>query len=47
MLKPGGTLVFSTCTLLPEENEAQVAWALTTFPELMLVEQVGVNQPLD
>ena len=32
--------MFSTCTLLPEENEEQVAWALQTFPELTLVDQV-------
>ncbi len=28
-LKPGGRLVFSTCSLLPEEGEAQLAAALT------------------
>ncbi len=33
-LKPGGTLVYSTCTFAPEENEAQVAWLLTEFPEM-------------
>jgi len=47
LLKPGGILVFSTCTLLPEENEKQVAWALETFPELTLVNQVmGLNTKL-
>jgi 16S rRNA (cytosine1407-C5)-methyltransferase len=25
-LKPGGTLVYSTCTLSPEENELQIDW---------------------
>ncbi|XP_066934831.1 tRNA (cytosine(72)-C(5))-methyltransferase NSUN6-like [Clytia hemisphaerica] len=39
LLKTGGTLVFSTCTLCPEENEAQVAWALQSFSDLSLVEQ--------
>lgn len=34
MLKPGGTLVYSTCTLAPEENEGQVEWLLTECPEL-------------
>lgn len=33
-LKPGGRLVFSTCSLLPEEGEAQLAAALTRHPTL-------------
>lgn len=33
-LKPGGRLVFSTCSLLPEEGEAQVAAALQRHPGL-------------
>ncbi len=28
LLKPGGTLVYSTCTMAPEENEAVVDWLL-------------------
>ena len=36
MLKVGGTLVYSTCTLTPEENEEQVANALRHFPCLRL-----------
>lgn len=32
MLKPGGTLVFCTCSLEPEEGEAQVARALHRHP---------------
>ncbi|XP_040208421.1 LOW QUALITY PROTEIN: tRNA (cytosine(72)-C(5))-methyltransferase NSUN6 [Rana temporaria] len=36
LLKPGGTLVYSTCTITLAENEEQVAWALKTFPGLQL-----------
>jgi len=28
MCKPGGVIVYSTCTFSPEENEGVVAWAL-------------------
>ena len=30
MLKPGGTLVYCTCSLEPEEGEAQLAGAVDT-----------------
>ena len=39
LLKLGGILVFSTCTITLEENENQVAWILQTFPELSLSSQ--------
>lgn len=32
-LKPGGTLVYSTCTFAPEENELQIARLLERFPD--------------
>eukprot|EP00164_Ancoracysta_twista_P018812 GFYU01032748.1.p1 GENE.GFYU01032748.1~~GFYU01032748.1.p1 ORF type:complete len:477 (+),score=78.80 GFYU01032748.1:59-1432(+) len=32
LLKPGGTLVYSTCTLNPKENELQIARALESYP---------------
>jgi len=31
-LKPGGTLVYSTCTFAPEENEVQISRLLQRFP---------------
>ncbi|XP_075853722.1 tRNA (cytosine(72)-C(5))-methyltransferase NSUN6 [Microcebus murinus] len=39
LLKPGGVLVYSTCTITLAENEEQVAWALATFPCLQLQPQ--------
>ncbi|XP_072910720.1 tRNA (cytosine(72)-C(5))-methyltransferase NSUN6 isoform X1 [Hemitrygon akajei] len=39
LLKPGGILVYSTCTITLAENEEQVAWALSTFPCLRLHQQ--------
>jgi 16S rRNA (cytosine967-C5)-methyltransferase len=37
MLKPGGTLVYSTCSLEPEENELVVKQFLSEQPEFELV----------
>jgi len=34
LLKDGGTLVYSTCTNNPNENEEIVKWAIETFPYL-------------
>uniref|UniRef100_A0A8C3CBE0 NOP2/Sun RNA methyltransferase 6 n=1 Tax=Cairina moschata TaxID=8855 RepID=A0A8C3CBE0_CAIMO len=39
LLKPGGVLVYSTCTITLSENEEQVTWALETFPCLQLQRQ--------
>lgn len=35
-VRDGGTLVYSTCTVLPEENEDVVAWFLKNHPEFTL-----------
>ncbi|XP_057191143.1 tRNA (cytosine(72)-C(5))-methyltransferase NSUN6 isoform X2 [Triplophysa rosa] len=40
LLKKGGVLVYSTCTVTLAENEEQVSWALKTFPRLTLEPQV-------
>jgi len=37
MLRPSGSLLYSTCTLNREENENVVSWLLDTFPELETV----------
>lgn len=36
MLKPGGTLIYSTCTFAPEEDEQMIAWLLKEYPALVL-----------
>jgi 16S rRNA (cytosine967-C5)-methyltransferase len=42
LLKPGGSLVYSTCSLEPEENEQVVAGILRKFQFLKLEEQTAV-----
>ncbi len=37
MVKPGGRLVYATCSLLPEENEEQIAAFLKANPEFEIV----------
>ena len=38
ILKKGGTLVYSTCTLEPEENEGVVDWLLEKYPDAKVEE---------
>ena len=44
LLKPGGTLVYSTCSLEPEEGEAQVA-ALLARNDSLRIEPIRPNEP--
>ncbi len=37
VVKPGGTLVYVTCSVLPEENTDQVAWFCQQFPDFSIV----------
>lgn len=39
-LKPGGHIVYATCSILPEENENQVAHLLKTYPLTLLEKRV-------
>lgn len=43
MLKPGGMILYSTCTFSPEENEQTVEYLLTEYPEFDLCEIAGYN----
>lgn len=44
-LKPGGTLLYATCSVLPEENHLQIAAFLKTHPEAELVETGDIARP--
>ncbi|QDU97299.1 RsmB/NOP family class I SAM-dependent RNA methyltransferase [Lignipirellula cremea] len=44
LLRPGGVLVYSTCTLAPEENEAPVDRLLRICPTATL-EPIGIDLP--
>ena len=47
LLKPGGVLVYSTCTNNSEENENIVSWAQNTFENLELKQTQNFGHPED
>lgn len=46
-LKPGGRMVYCTCSLLPDEGEAQLAAALARHPGLSVVQAAVPGVPQD
>jgi len=44
LLKPGGTLVYTTCSLEPEEDELNIQWLLDDH-DVELVEVEGPGSP--
>lgn len=45
-VKPGGTLIYSTCTIAKAENEDNVQWLLDNYPleSMDISEQEGISQ---
>lgn len=44
MLRPGGRLLYSTCTFSPLEDENAVMWLLENFPDMKLVGLIPENE---
>ncbi|MCV4777212.1 16S rRNA (cytosine(1407)-C(5))-methyltransferase RsmF, partial [Escherichia coli] len=40
-LRPGGTLVYSTCTLNREENQSVIEWLLSRYPQAVEILPLG------
>ena len=43
MVAPGGELVYATCSILPGENQRQIAWFVGEFPAWKLLEEKAVS----
>ena len=41
MLRPGGMLLYSTCTFSPQENEGVISFILENFPQMELLDIPG------
>ena len=44
-LKPGGVLVYSTCTFAPEENEAVLQWAIEKMDGRLEIQKFDLPFP--
>ena len=42
-LRPGGILVYSTCTFAPEENEGVINWAIERFGDAIKLEPISLG----
>ncbi len=40
MLKPGGYMLYSTCTFSPEENEGTISYLMEQFPEFQVINAI-------
>ena len=36
MVRPGGALIYATCSILPSDNQEQTAWFLNQSPHFRL-----------
>ena len=47
MLKPGGTLLYATCSILPQENNQQIDHFIANNTDAQLLTIEGVNNSHD
>lgn len=43
LIQPNGKLIYATCSLLPSENEDQIAWFIREFPHFQLEEEIKIS----
>lgn len=44
MLKPGGLMLYSTCTFSPEENEGTMKFLLEHYPEFRILDAIAIGK---